>query len=87
MQETMGPIYDRTKEHLVSTDSGIIHTRYRLINAARDLRDNGVLPPSVADPSVFAIRSAAIVLPKSENWIEATDDHRLALQPVNHAGA
>ncbi|MDA1035708.1 MAG: Rieske 2Fe-2S domain-containing protein [Chloroflexi bacterium] len=87
MQETMGPIYDRSKEHLVSTDSGIIHTRYRLINAARAFRENGELPAGVDDPSVFAIRSAATVLAKDENWIEATDEQRIALQPVNHAGA
>ena len=87
MQETMGPIYDRTKEHLVSTDSGIIHTRHRLIDAARALRDRGELPLSVSDPSLFAIRSAAVVLPKSENWAEATREHRIALQPMNYAGA
>lgn len=87
MQETMGPIYDRTKEHLVSTDSGIIHTRYRLINAARAFKENGELPASVKDPSVFAVRASAAVLPKHKNWIEATSEQRIALQPVNHAGA
>jgi phthalate 4,5-dioxygenase oxygenase subunit len=87
MQETMGPIYDRSKEHLVSTDSGIIHARYRLLNASRAFHDNGELPASVDDPSVFAIRSSAVVLPKNVDWIKATEEHRLALQPVNHAGA
>ena len=87
MQETMGPIYDRTKEHLVSTDSGIIHTRYRLLNAAKAFRDIGELPPSVDDPTLFAVRSAATVLQKEEDWVEATREHRIALQPVNYAGA
>lgn len=87
MQETMGPIYDRTKEHLVSTDSGIIHTRYRLLNAAKAFRDTGELPPSVDDPTLFAVRSAATVLQKEEDWVEATREHRIALQPVNYAGA
>ena len=87
MQETMGPIYDRTKEHLVSTDSGIIHTRYRLLNAAKAFRDTGELPPNVDDPTLFAIRSAATVLPKAEDWVEAMKQHQIAFQPVNHAGA
>jgi len=87
MQETMGPIYDRSKEHLVSTDSGIIHARYRLLNASRAFQDNGELPAGVDDPSVFAIRSSAVVLPKDVDWIKATEEHRRALQPVNHAGA
>ena len=87
MQETMGPIYDRSKEHLVSTDSGIIHTRYRLLNAARALRDTGELPPSATDPTLFAIRSAATVLEKEEDWVEATRQHCIAFQPVNYAGA
>ena len=87
MQETMGPIYDRTKEHLVSTDSGIIHTRYRLLNASKAFRDTGELPPSADDPTLFAVRSAATVLQKEEDWVEATREHRVALQPVNYAGA
>ena len=87
MQETMGPIYDRTKEHLVSTDAGIIHTRYRLLNAAKAFRDTGELPPSATDPTLFAVRAAATVLEKDVDWIEATRQHRIAFQPVNYAGA
>ncbi len=33
----MGPIVDRTKENLVSTDNGIIMARHRLMRAAKDL--------------------------------------------------
>ena len=35
MTETMGPIYDRTREHLGTTDSLIIRARRRMINAAQ----------------------------------------------------
>ena len=35
LQESMGPICDRTKENLVSTDNGIIMARHRLMKAAR----------------------------------------------------
>ena len=34
LQESMGPIQDRTKENLVSTDNGIIMARIRLRKAA-----------------------------------------------------
>ena len=39
LQESMGPIVDRTKENLVSTDNGIIMARHRLLRAAKALRE------------------------------------------------
>src|SRR5262249_10564964 len=34
---SMGPVYDRTKEHLVPADALVIRMRRRLLEAARDL--------------------------------------------------
>jgi hypothetical protein len=62
LQESMGPIVDRTKETLVSTDIGIIMARQRLLRAATALEDTGALPPGL-DPAHQRVRSAAIVLP------------------------
>ena len=45
LQESMGPIIDRTKENLVSTDNGIIMARYRLMRAAKELAEKGTMPP------------------------------------------
>ena len=45
---SMGPIMDRTKEHLGTADATIIRVRRRMIEAARALRDRGVTPPSVS---------------------------------------
>jgi phenylpropionate dioxygenase-like ring-hydroxylating dioxygenase large terminal subunit len=42
IQETMGAIYDRTKEHLGGADTAIIQYRRRMINAARALQSRGV---------------------------------------------
>ena len=39
LQESMGPIVDRTKENLVSTDNGIIMARHRLLRAVKALVD------------------------------------------------
>ena len=62
LQESMGPICDRTKENLVSTDNGIIMARHRLMRAAKALADKGVTPPGV-DPEHQKIRSCSVVLP------------------------
>jgi hypothetical protein len=66
----MGPIADRTKEMLVSADSGIIKARQKLRRAAEALRDNGVTPPGV-DPAHHHVRSAAVVLPRDAAFAEA----------------
>ena len=41
----MGPIVDRTKENLTTTDNGIIMARLKLIRAAKALAEKGILPP------------------------------------------
>ena len=62
LQESMGPICDRTKENLVSTDNGIIMARHRLMRAAKALAEKGITPPGV-DPAHHHVRSCAMVLP------------------------
>jgi phthalate 4,5-dioxygenase oxygenase subunit len=52
MTESMGPIYDRTREHLGTTDSAIIFWRRYLLKMARDL-ERGVEPPMLQDPNAF----------------------------------
>jgi hypothetical protein len=70
--ESMGPIYNRTKEHLGTSDAMIIQVRRRLIEAAKALRDQGVTPDGVDDPTAYRVRSASIVLRKDEPWVEAS---------------
>jgi phthalate 4,5-dioxygenase len=82
--ESMGPIYDRTNEHLGTSDQMIIRTRKRLIDAARALRDTGKVPPGVDDPGVYAVRSGGVLLPRSADWIEGTRELRKA--GVEHPG-
>jgi phthalate 4,5-dioxygenase len=61
LQESMGPIADRTRENLASTDNGIVMARMRLMKAARALAEKGEIPPGV-DPAHHRVRSAALVL-------------------------
>jgi phthalate 4,5-dioxygenase len=79
LQESMGPIVDRTKERLVSSDTGIIKARQKLRKAIEALRDDGVTPPGV-DPAHHRVRSAAVVLAQEESFIESARE-ALAAQP------
>ncbi|MFT8245864.1 Rieske 2Fe-2S domain-containing protein [Roseomonas sp. BN140053] len=73
LQESMGPIVDRTKENLTSTDNGIIMARFRLMKAARALRDKGITPPGTT-PEEQKVRSAALVLPPDQAFKDAARD-------------
>jgi hypothetical protein len=70
LQESMGPIIDRTRENLVSTDNGIIMARLRLLRAAKALAERGVRPPG-AEIAHQRVRSAAMVLPPDAAFKEA----------------
>jgi hypothetical protein len=53
--ESMGPIQDRTREHLASTDVAIAANRRRLLQALDEL-EAGTLPPGVARCEVASRR-------------------------------
>jgi nitrite reductase/ring-hydroxylating ferredoxin subunit len=72
--ESMGPIYDRTQEHLATTDTMIIRTRRRLIGAAKALRDQGTLPPGLDQPELFEMYSGCAIVPEDQNGLDATID-------------
>jgi hypothetical protein len=57
MTEGMGPIVDRSREHLGSSDTAIIAMRRMLLGAARALQ-NGEAPPAAAGGAIFAVRPA-----------------------------
>jgi phthalate 4,5-dioxygenase oxygenase subunit len=73
LQESMGPICDRTKENLVSTDNGIIMARHRLMRAAKALVEKGVVPPGV-DPEHHKVRSVSVVLPPDQAFKEGAKE-------------
>ncbi|MEP7206408.1 MAG: aromatic ring-hydroxylating dioxygenase subunit alpha, partial [Casimicrobiaceae bacterium] len=61
VQESMGPIQDRTRENLVSTDNGVIMARHRLMKAARNLEKQPQPPGTTPDSQ--RVRSASLLLP------------------------
>ena len=84
LQESMGPIVDRAKENLVSTDNGIIMARHRLLRAVKSLMQNDVAPPGV-DVTHQRVRSAAVVLPPGMPFIEAAKDALTVQEGTAHA--
>ena len=76
--ESMGPIYDRTQEHLGSSDAMVIRVRRRLIAAARALQESGAMPPGVEQPEVYRQRSGGVILDEGADWVEATRELRRA---------
>jgi phthalate 4,5-dioxygenase len=73
MQESMGPIYDRSKEHLGSADAGIARVRNLWLRAAEGLRDRRLDPPGSVTPRSYRVRSASVVLPREADWVTETE--------------
>jgi phthalate 4,5-dioxygenase len=81
LQESMGPIQDRTRENLVSTDNGIIMARHRLMKAARELAAKCTLPPG-REAAHQRIRSVAVVLPHGVAFKEGAGEALKAKEGV-----
>ncbi len=64
LQESMGPIQDRTREHLCPTDRGIVMARRRLLSAAEANRAGKPVPGLDADEQ--RVRSCSIELPRDQ---------------------
>jgi hypothetical protein len=81
---SMGAIYNRSREHLGTTDQLIIRTRRRIINAARAFAEHGTPPPAVDQPELYRQRSGGTILPRNVDWWEGTANLRQAF--VEHEG-
>ena len=72
--ETAGPVFDRTREHLGSTDVALIHFHRQLIRAAKALAATDGDPAAAGLPALGgsgdfqAIRGAEKVLADGEDW-------------------
>lgn len=80
--ESEGPIYDRSTEHLGSSDAMIIRTRSRLMGIAVALQNGGAAPPGVDNPEVFRVRGGGVILPRGADWLKETEELRKAF--VDH---
>jgi phenylpropionate dioxygenase-like ring-hydroxylating dioxygenase large terminal subunit len=80
VQESMGPICDRTREHLGASDAAIVRMRRRLLDAAKGLA-NDVVPPGVEQPGVYRKHGDQLLLAESDSWVE----HYLAKMAGDYA--
>ena len=69
VQESMGPIVDRSQEHLGPADRAIITTRRLLLQAIRTVQEGGA-PPG-ADSSYYHARAIEKIFPRTSTWREA----------------
>jgi phenylpropionate dioxygenase-like ring-hydroxylating dioxygenase large terminal subunit len=75
VQESMGPIVDRTKEHLGSGDRAVFTARRLLLQAVKTVQAGGD-PPGLK-PSYYSLRAIERIVPVGANWREmmASDIH------------
>ena len=69
VQDSQGPIADRTREHLGPTDLGIMHFRKVIMETARALQQ-GTAPPYLARQQRYAVRSGGYVTHKAKDLAE-----------------
>ena len=67
--ESMGPIVDRSEEHLGSTDRAVVIGRHLLIQAVNKVRQ-GVEPMGL-QPSYYNVRALGKILPAGTRWQDA----------------
>jgi hypothetical protein len=68
LQESMGPIQDRTRENLCPTDRGVAMARRMLVKAAEASRAGEAVPG--LDPAQQRVRSCSIELARDEPFKE-----------------
>jgi phthalate 4,5-dioxygenase len=69
VQESMGPVVDRTRENLGPADKAVVATR-RLLLEAMETVERGGDPPGVGN-SYYEARAAELVVSKADNWRSA----------------
>ena len=87
VQEGMGPIMDRTREHLGTTDMGVIATRRMLMRAAVAYRDQGTSPPGATNPEAYFARSPGFIVEAGADWLAAAKQHMVARPGVPYQNA
>jgi phthalate 4,5-dioxygenase oxygenase subunit len=70
LQEAMGPIVDRTKEYLVSSDRAIVTMRRQLIDAMRAVEAGGD-PPALNSAMTGKVRGHDGLVPDGQDWRQA----------------
>ena len=87
VQESMGAVTDRRREHLGTSDMGIIAARRFFLAAAKAYRDGGKLPPAAGNPAAFRVRPTEAVIANEADWFAELKESALLprMAPVSIA--
>jgi hypothetical protein len=66
VQESMGPVVDRTREHLGPADRAVIQARRLLLQATRTVETGGT-PPGV-EATYYTLHPGEAVVPRDTDW-------------------
>jgi phthalate 4,5-dioxygenase len=81
VQESMGPIVDRSKEHLGPGDRAVIVARQLLLRAIQSVEDGA--DPRGADASYYGLRAIERVIPANVDWWEEFAAETHPNNPIN----
>jgi phenylpropionate dioxygenase-like ring-hydroxylating dioxygenase large terminal subunit len=76
VNESMGPIYDRTQEHLGTTDVGVVALRKILIRAVRQLQE-GIEPPQASNGAIYRVRAPELKAGRDVSFDQLVDEYVL----------
>ena len=81
LAESGGPVADRTREHLGTSDKAVVAFRQRLLSLARRLRE-GIEPQTPYDPDCYRVRAHAARVARDErDFVEQEEIRRAMLAP------
>jgi phthalate 4,5-dioxygenase oxygenase subunit len=70
VQESMGRIFDRTREHLGVSDVAVIRFRRIMLDAARKFAEMGATPPSLQGGVPYGqLRAQERIIPIQDSWL------------------
>lgn len=70
-----GPIYDRSKEHLVTADLAVVRVRRRLLDGVK-MVEEGQAPPGAFISDMTRVCAPDVDVPQSTDWREIAAFHR-----------
>jgi phthalate 4,5-dioxygenase oxygenase subunit len=69
VQESMGPIYDRRKEHLGVSDMAVVRMRRLMLQSVRDFAESGKAPLGLETPVNYKkLRAEEAIVPLDTPW-------------------
>lgn len=70
------PLYDRTQEHLGTSDAMVVTVRRQLLSAITRFRDEKKLPDNVDQPELDRVRAITLRLPAGADWKKESEHAR-----------